>query len=113
VLSEQEKVQRAAVAAARQAEALSLNQYRLGTVPYTTVVQTQATALSAEQTLLTIRLNRLTASANLVLALGGGWRDSDLPRPIRSAAQPEAAAAHADAAEPRAEKPWWQFWSRS
>ena len=56
-----------------------LNQYRVGTVPYTTVVQTQATALAAEQTLLTIRLNRLVASANLVKALGGGWQQADLP----------------------------------
>lgn len=79
ILVQQEKVQRAAVAAAREAERLSLNQYRVGTVPYTTVVQTQATALAAEQTLLTIRLNRLVASANLVKALGGGWQQADLP----------------------------------
>lgn len=79
ILAQQEKVQRAAVAAAREAERLSLNQYRVGTVPYTTVVQTQATALAAEQTLLTIRLNRLIASANLVKALGGGWQQADLP----------------------------------
>jgi len=79
ILVLQERVQRAAVAAAREAERLSLNQYRVGTVPYTTVVQTQATALAAEQTLLTIRLNRLVASANLVKALGGGWQQADLP----------------------------------
>lgn len=79
ILVQQERVQRAAVAAAREAERLSLNQYRVGTVPYTTVVQTQATALTAEQTLLTIRLNRLIASANLVKALGGGWQQADLP----------------------------------
>ena len=47
-----------------------------------TVVQTQASALSAEQALLTIRLNRLIASANLVKALGGGWRQEDLPPPV-------------------------------
>jgi len=41
-------------------------------VPYTTVVQTQTAALAAEQTLLSVRLNRLVASANLVKALGGG-----------------------------------------
>lgn len=82
ILVQQERVQRAAVAAAREAERLSLNQYRVGTVPYTTVVQTQATALSAEQTLLTIRLNRLVASANLVKALGGGWQQADLPPPV-------------------------------
>ena len=59
ILQQQEEAQRAAVAVARQAEQLSLNQYRAGTVPYTTVIQTQTTALSAEQTLLNVRLNRL------------------------------------------------------
>jgi len=28
------------------------------------------------------RTQRLTTSANLVLALGGGWRDTDLPAPM-------------------------------
>jgi NodT family efflux transporter outer membrane factor (OMF) lipoprotein len=82
ILQQQEQVQRAAAAAARQAEQLSLNQYRAGTVDFTTVIQTQTTALSAEQTLLNIRLSRLAASATLVTALGGGWRDVDLPPPV-------------------------------
>jgi len=114
VLEQQERVQRAAVAAARDAERLSLNQYRLGTVPYTTVVQTQTAALSAEQTLLTIRLNRLTASANLVLALGGGWRDSDLPAPYPIGGvnqKPQPPMPTPQSLEP--DKPWWRFWSRS
>ena len=81
ILVQQEQVQRAAVASAREAERLSLNQYLIGTVPYTTVVQTQTSALSAEQTLLNIKQSRLVASANLVKALGGGWRDADLPPP--------------------------------
>ncbi len=111
VLEQQERVQRAAVAAARDAERLSLNQYRLGTVPYTTVVQTQTAALSAEQTLLSIRLNRLTASANLVLALGGGWRDTDLPAPypiggLNQAPQPPMPTPQSLAPD----KPWWRFW---
>ncbi len=82
ILQQQEEAQRAAVAVARQAEQLSLNQYRAGTVTYTTVIQTQTTALSAEQTLLNVRLNRLIASATLVTALGGGWRDVELPPPV-------------------------------
>jgi NodT family efflux transporter outer membrane factor (OMF) lipoprotein len=113
VLIQQERVQRAAVAASRKAEELSLNQYRLGTVPYTTVVQTQATALAAEQSLLTIRLNRLTASANLVLALGGGWRDSDLPAPMPIGGlnqQPQPVMPTSQSLEPQ--KPWWKFWGR-
>ena len=99
------------VAAAQEAERLSLNQYRLGTVPYTTVVQTQTAALSAEQSLLSIRLNRLTASANLVLALGGGWRDTDLPAPypiggLDQKPQPPMPTPQSLAPE----RPWWRFW---
>jgi NodT family efflux transporter outer membrane factor (OMF) lipoprotein len=111
VLVMQEQVQRLAVAAAHQAEQLSLNQYRIGTVPYTTVVQTQTAALSAEQSLLNIRLNRLTTSANLVLALGGGWRDTDLPSPtpiggLDQTPQPPMPTAKSlsDA------RPWWKVW---
>jgi NodT family efflux transporter outer membrane factor (OMF) lipoprotein len=112
VLIQQEQVQRAAVAAARDAERLSLNQYRLGTVPYTTVVQTQTAALSAEQSLLNVRLSRLTASANLVLALGGGWRDSDLPAPmpiggLDQTPQPPMPTAQSLSAT---QKPWWKIW---
>ena len=82
ILEEQERVQRVAVAAARDAERTALNQYAAGTVDYTTVVTTQTTALQNEQTLLNIRLARYTASSNLIAALGGGWRDSDMPPPV-------------------------------
>lgn len=94
VLVQQEAVQRAAVAAAREAERLSLNQYRAGTVPYTTVIQTQTAALSAEQTLLNVRLSRFTASATLIVALGGGWQNAQLPPPvyIPGVRQPPAAS---------------------
>jgi NodT family efflux transporter outer membrane factor (OMF) lipoprotein len=113
VLEQQEKVQRSAVAAARDAERLSLNQYTQGTVPYTTVVQTQTAALTAEQTLLTIRLNRLTASANLVLALGGGWNDTDLPAPMPIGGlnqQPQPPVPTTQSLSTA--KPWWKFWSK-
>ena len=122
ILVQQEQVQRAAVAAARDAERLSLNQYREGTVPYTTVVQTQTSALSAEQTLLNIRLNRLVASANLVKALGGGWRDSDLPPMVpiggvkptpplsASPPAPQSSPATTSAQNTLTGKPWWKLW---
>jgi NodT family efflux transporter outer membrane factor (OMF) lipoprotein len=81
ILTQEEAIQRLAVASAQEAERLSLNQYLAGTIPYTTVVQTQTTALSNEQTALNVRLARLTASANLVKALGGGWNTTQLPAP--------------------------------
>ncbi len=113
VLMLEEQVQRAAVASAREAERLSLNQYTQGTVPYTTVVTTQTTALGAEQTLLNIRLSRLTASANLVLALGGGWRDTDLPAPMPIGGldqTPQPPIPNAQSIAPQ--RQWWRFWSR-
>jgi NodT family efflux transporter outer membrane factor (OMF) lipoprotein len=113
VLVQQEQVQRAAVAFAREAEQLSLNQYTQGTVPYTTVVTTQTAALSAEQSLLNVRLSRLTASANLVLALGGGWRDTDLPAPMPSGGRdqtPQPPIPNAQSIAPQ--RQWWKFWSR-
>ena len=113
VLIQQEQVQRGAVAAARQAERLTLNQYTQGTVAYTTVVTTQTAALSAEQTLLSVRLSRLTASANLVLALGGGWRDTDLPAPmpiggLDQTPQPPLPTTQSLSSQ----RQWWKFWSR-
>jgi NodT family efflux transporter outer membrane factor (OMF) lipoprotein len=101
VFEEQERVQRIAVAAARKAEATALNQYRAGTVDYTTVVTTQTTALQNEQTLLNIRLARYTASSNLVSAVGGGWRDSDMPPPVPIAGS--------ETSRELKKKSWWPF----
>jgi outer membrane protein TolC len=56
-----------------------LNQYRAGTVPYTSVITAQTALLSNQETALTIQQNRLTASVSLIEALGGGWDSSQLP----------------------------------
>jgi NodT family efflux transporter outer membrane factor (OMF) lipoprotein len=79
ILERQATVQDRAVAAAREAERLALNQYRAGTVDFTTVVTAQTTALSNEVTAVNLRQTRLVASVNLIQALGGGWGDSELP----------------------------------
>jgi NodT family efflux transporter outer membrane factor (OMF) lipoprotein len=101
ILQQQEEVQRAALAAARDAEQLALNQYRAGTVPYTTVITTQTAALTNELTLLGVRQSRLTASAALVTALGGGWRDVELPPPVPIAGEQTSRELH--------RKSWWPF----
>lgn len=77
-LQEQARIQAQAVAAAREAERLEMNQYRAGTVAYTSVVTAQQTALSNAQTELGIMQSRLLASVNLVTGLGGGWTQSDI-----------------------------------
>src|SRR6185437_13110360 len=79
ILAQQAEIQAAAVRDAREAERLTLNQYKAGTVPYTSVITAQQTALQNEQTALTVLQNRLIASVALVQVLGGGWDTSQLP----------------------------------
>ncbi len=79
ILEQQAVVEEEAVKAAREAEALTLNQYKAGTVPYSSVITAQTTRLSAEETALTVLSSRLQASVALIEALGGGWKSSELP----------------------------------
>ncbi len=78
VLERQAVVEDAAVAAAKEAEKLTLNQYKAGTVPYSSVITAQTTRLSSEETALSVLSSRLQASVSLIEALGGGWSDSKL-----------------------------------
>jgi NodT family efflux transporter outer membrane factor (OMF) lipoprotein len=78
ILEQQAVVEEEAVKAAREAEALTLNQYKAGTVPYSSVITAQTTRLSAEETALTVLSSRLQASVALIEALGGGWSSSQL-----------------------------------
>lgn len=74
ILGEQESAQNSAVAAARDAERLTKNQYETGTVPYSSVIVAQTTTLTAEQTSLGIRQSRMAASVALIKALGGAGK---------------------------------------
>ena len=79
VLEAQAAVEAEAVQSAQEAERLILNQYKAGTVAYTSVVTAQAAALTNQQTALTVFESRLTASVTLIQALGGGWDSAQLP----------------------------------
>jgi len=79
VLEQQAVIEDAAVAAAREAEKLTLNQYKAGTVPYSSVITAQTTRLSSEETALTVLSSRLQSSVALIEALGGGWNSNQLP----------------------------------
>ena len=67
-------VQQEALESARESLRLIENQYRAGTVDFNSVVNVQATALNNERTALSLLGNRLTASVQLIAALGGGWQ---------------------------------------
>ncbi len=73
ILEQEAKVQEEAVNAARQSVELTLNQYKAGIVSFLNVVTVQNTLLGNERTALSLLGRRLTAAAQLVRALGGGW----------------------------------------
>jgi NodT family efflux transporter outer membrane factor (OMF) lipoprotein len=93
ILERQVQVQEQTVKDANLAVQLTINQYKAGTVSYTSVVTAQATALTDAQTLLTIRQSRLVASVALIEALGGGWDAGSLGTATGTAAKLGASSA--------------------
>jgi len=73
VMGLEQVTQGRALEAAREALRLTQNQYEAGLIDYLSVVQTETTALSTERAALSLLSERLSASARLMAALGGGW----------------------------------------
>ena len=72
-LAGEAKSEDAAIAAAREAEALATKRYQRGVTSYLDVVIAQTTALQAEQSGYDLATRRSEASIRLVRAIGGGW----------------------------------------
>ena len=70
--------------------AIATDRYRLGLDPYLDVITAQTSLFSNQQTGVTLRMQQLTASVQLIEALGGGWDASQLPtsRDIASRSAP-------------------------
>ncbi|HXK08072.1 MAG TPA: efflux transporter outer membrane subunit [Vicinamibacteria bacterium] len=81
ILAQEADQQAKAVAAAEHLLALSKNRYQAGITTYLEVVTAQSAALSNERTAVQLLTRRMTASVSLLGALGGGWRETDLPSP--------------------------------
>ena len=79
ILQDQAQAEDALVAASQRSVDVTLNEYQAGTVAYTSVITQQELLLSAQQTALTVRQNRLVDSVALIQALGGGWDAQELP----------------------------------
>jgi NodT family efflux transporter outer membrane factor (OMF) lipoprotein len=81
ILSEQIQQQDAAVKAAQRNLDLATDRYKLGIDPYLNVITAQTTLLTNQQTAVNLRSQQITASVQLVEALGGGWDRTQLPSP--------------------------------
>jgi len=76
-----ERLQRAVVESSRRAFDISEQRLREGTIDLVTVLQTQQTLYSAQDTLVVARLAHIQAIVSLYQALGGGWQ----PKPPETA----------------------------
>ena len=83
ILSQQIKQQQEAEQSAELFVKLETARYETGIDPYIDVVTAQTTLLSDQQTLTSIQVEQMTASVQLIEALGGGWDRSQLPTPAQ------------------------------
>lgn len=107
ILAEQAEVIAGALRSAREAERLTINQYRAGTIPYSSVITAQTAALNDELIALDVQRSRLIASVALIRALGGSWDPSTLPAPDRLYERP--AATGTAASQDERPGPWSGF----
>ncbi len=91
ILADQINHQRVAVDSAQMFLKLEQGRYDTGIDPYIDVITAQTTLLSDQQQLANLQVQQMTASVQLIEALGGGWDRSQLPTPGQVTAKPSAA----------------------
>ena len=84
ILEQQARAEAIAIQSTQRAVEATLNTYRAGTAPYTSVITEQTLLLADQQSALAIQQSRLLASVSLIQALGGGWSSDDLPKTIKT-----------------------------
>jgi NodT family efflux transporter outer membrane factor (OMF) lipoprotein len=73
ILSQELQQQTDAVAASQRYLNLAVTRYKLGVDSYLNVITAQTTLLSNQRTALNLQMEQMTASVQLINALGGGW----------------------------------------
>jgi NodT family efflux transporter outer membrane factor (OMF) lipoprotein len=79
VLSQEIKEQDVAIQSAQRYLTDATNRWKLGLDPYLDVISAQTALLSNQQTMVNLRIEQITASVQLIEALGGGWDRTELP----------------------------------
>ena len=81
ILNHELDQQNAAVASSQRALSLSTERYKSGIDSYLNVITAQTTLLNNQRTAVNLQMQQMTASVELIKALGGGWNQSELPSP--------------------------------
>jgi outer membrane protein TolC len=78
-LEQQRGEQQESVAAARRYYDLASIRYKTGVDTYLNVFVAEASLLSDQQTAVSLHVQQMTSSVQLIEALGGGWDTTQLP----------------------------------
>lgn len=81
ILSTEVDQQNAAIDSAQKNLQVANDRYRAGIDQYLNVITAQTTLLSVQQTAVGLRRQQMTATVQLIEALGGGWDSAQLPKP--------------------------------
>lgn len=79
ILSVEIRQQDTAVGSAQRNLKIAIDRYRLGIDPYLNVITAETALFTNQQTAVNLRIQQMTASVQLVEAVGGGWDASQLP----------------------------------
>jgi len=79
ILSRELGEQNAAVGSAQRVLTLSTDRYKSGIDSYLNVITAQTTLLTNQRTAVNLQMQQMTASVELIKALGGGWDALQLP----------------------------------
>jgi NodT family efflux transporter outer membrane factor (OMF) lipoprotein len=91
ILSDQLKRQQEAVDHAHTYLKMEQARYDTGLDPYIDLAVAQSTLYGSEQELAGLQIQQMTASVQLIEALGGGWDKTQLPTPGQITAKPSVA----------------------
>ena len=78
ILSEELQQQDSAVESSQRSLAFAEDRYRAGLDNYLNVIAAQTTLLTNERTAVNLQMQQMTASVQLIKALGGGWNVAQL-----------------------------------
>jgi len=79
ILSRELEQQDAAIQSSQRTLSLADDRYKSGIDSYLNVITAQTTLLTNQRTAVNLRMQEMTASVELIKALGGGWDASHLP----------------------------------
>jgi NodT family efflux transporter outer membrane factor (OMF) lipoprotein len=81
ILSREFEQQNEAVVSSQRTLTIANERYKSGIDSYLNVITAQTTLLANQRTAVNLQMQQMTASVELIKALGGGWDASQLPTP--------------------------------